>query len=82
MKAESSALAGQRKTNIMRRKREQTQTMNFLSVFSYSSNVFVCWFHLYGFAFGVKPFFRTHPKMGAAIFICPYISVYRLQLTS
>ena len=36
----------------MRRKREQTQALNFLSIFS-CPNVFVRWFCLHGFAFGV-----------------------------
>ena len=41
MKTESAALAGQREQHAMRRKREQTQNLNFLSGISGCSSVFV-----------------------------------------
>ena len=62
-----------------KKKREQTPTLNFLSVFS-CSNVLVCWFHLHRFVSGVRPLLRAHPKIGAVIFVCLYIFVAGVQL--
>ena len=56
MRAESPLLAGKRK-HVMRRKREQTQSLNFLSVFFWFSYMLVLWFHLHRFASGVRPLF-------------------------
>ena len=49
-----------RNNMLMRRKRELSQTLNFLSVFSFSSHVFV-----HGPASSARPLFGAHPKIGA-----------------
>ena len=61
--------------HVMKRKRKQTQTLNFLSVFS-CSNVLVRFF-----ASCVRPLFGAHHQNGACKFPCPYIFVASSQLT-
>ena len=73
MKTKSLVSTGQRDQHAMKRKREQIQTLNFLSVFSCCSNVLICWFRLQRFATGVRPLVGAHPKMGPVIFVCLYI---------
>ena len=73
MKTESFVLADKEKQHIMRRKSKQTQTLNFLSVFSCSSNMLIHLFHLHWFASGVRPLFEAHPKMGTATFVYLHI---------
>ena len=82
MKTEFLALAGQREQQVMRRKGEQTKTLKFLSVFSCSSNMLVCWFRLHRFVSGVGPLFGAHPKNGAVIFVLLYFIVADVQLAS
>ena len=41
----------------------------------------VHWFHLHNFVSSVRPFFRAHPKMRAAIFGCLHIVVSGVQLS-
>ena len=72
MKTELTALAGQRETKCNERKRKHTQTLNFLSVLSCSSNVLVCSLSHHRFASGVGPLFGAHFKIGAVIFVCLY----------
>ena len=50
------------------RKREQKRILNFLFVFSCSSNVLVRWFRLHRFASVVRSLFGAHPEIGAATF--------------
>ena len=61
-------LRGKGKQHVMSRKRKQTQTLNFLTVFS-CSKVFAHWFCLHGFASGVwGSFSELTPKMRIVIF--------------
>ena len=82
IKVESTILAEQREQYIMKRKGKQTQNLNFLSVFSRSSNVFVRWLRLHRFTSGVSPLSEAHPEIGADIFDCVYIFVAGVQLAS
>ena len=53
----------------MRKKSEKTQTLNFLSVISCSSNVFGCCFRIHRIGSGLIPLFGAHTKIGAVIFV-------------
>ena len=73
MNTESPASAGQRE-HLMGKKRDQIKTLDLFSAFSCYYNVLVRWFRLYRIVSGVKTIFRCLPKMGAEIFISPFLS--------
>ena len=81
MKSESPALAWQRQQHITRWKREQMQTLNFLSVFSCSSKCLFASFVFTGSRLVWYPFSEAIPKWGC-IFrpssYCPLLELIRV----
>ena len=81
MKVDSIAFSGQREKTCQEEKESRDRPWIFFLVFCCSSTMLVLWFRFHRFASGVRPPFRSLPKNGATIFVCPYISVACVQLT-
>ena len=67
MKPESITISGKRETTSHEEKKRAKKTSNFPSVSSWSSNVFVRWFHLPKFLPSVRPLHWAQLKMGIVI---------------
>ena len=63
----------------MRKKREQTQTLNWLYVISCRFYVLVSRFRLQKFEHNLRPIFGGHPQIVAVIFVCLYTFVAGVQ---
>ena len=67
MKADSTALAGQRETRCYEKKERIDTDLEFSSGFPMvGSNVLVLWFRLHRFVSGVRLLFEAQPKIGSA----------------